>query len=187
VSHARWGMPGRLTRVAGRMVVIIGVAAMLAGSPEVVGAASAPRLAGHFTVTLTITKQKNTLYHNGEKLTRDWTFTPKCASGGCTTKVTIADPSGDFHFTLKPIQKNGVWEYASNNTHPEDCYAADDTTVIKKNGYSETEKAVLKVGHVAGGMVTTFAGTYALTITATSAAKALGCPAHGSANGTLKM
>jgi len=186
MSAARRGMPHRLARLAGLLVVVVGLAAMLAGSPEVVGAASAPRIAGHFQVTLTITKDKYSLYNKGDKFTRDWAFAPQCTSGGCTTKLTVADSAGDVHFTLKPVLKHGAWTYTAKFIHPDNCYALDGTTVVKHNGYSSTEKLVLKVGQVSGGAVTTFTGTYSLSFKATSAAQALGCPAKGSAKGTFK-
>jgi len=179
-------VPGRLAAVVGRLVIVIGVATMLAGSPGVVGATSAPRLAGHFQVTLTITKANYSLYHKGDKFTRDWGFAPTCTSGGCTTKLTVADSAGDVHFTLKPVLKHGAWTYTAKFTHPDNCYALDGTTVVKKNGYSSTEQLVLKVGQVSGGAVTTFTGTYKLTFTASTAAKALGCPAQGNAKGKFK-
>jgi len=186
MSHARWGKPGQLKWVAGRIAVALAVAAMLAGSPEVVGAASAPRLSGHFQVTLTITKEKYSLYQKGEKYTRDWAFAPECASGGCTTNLTVTDPNGDLHSTFHPSLKNGKWRYAALVTYDDNCYAADGTTLIKKNGYSSTVKLVLNAGHVSGGMITSFTGSYSLSFTATSAAKALGCPASGYAKGNFK-
>ncbi len=185
MSKVNWRVPGRLAAVAGRLGLAIGVALFIAGSPTIVGAAAAPRISGPFSTTLTVTAQKNSYNTVGQQITRNWTFTPQCANGGCATKLSrIRGDNTISKYTLNPVLKNGKWQYTTTANQTTNCYAPGGA-LVKKNAYDSTEKIVLKVGNVTGGNVTSFTGSYALTFKATSAAKALGCK-DGFVKGTFK-
>ena len=162
-----------------RLGLPVAVSVTALALPATLGASSvaAPRLAGRFQTSLTITYAKNISgLKAGDHAVKTWTFVPTCASGGCTTRLNrpsiAAGSTTVYIYKLKPTSAR---EYKGNAVHVVvEC-------VLYSNGqhvpgsYVSTHSMTLKVTKVSGGKVVAYTGTDKTVLVPTATGKARGC------------
>lgn len=154
---------------------LVAVALMLLVSSSA-DAASAPRLVGKWTVKSTITRSVNAPSNPlGHVYTKQWTFTPKCATGGCAT--TLKRPrysdSTVVTYTLNPTTAS---QYKGTRNYTAPCFAQNGSVLVQ-NGYTNTEVITINVTKSASGVVTAFGGTFVAKLKPTAAGQARNCVA----------
>jgi hypothetical protein len=158
----------------GLAVGLAAVAVTVAAS----AAAPAPRLSGRFPTLMRVTSLSHILdLHVGEQALKTWTFTPRCASGGCTT--TLVRPSitpgstTTFRYTLHATSRRRY----TGSIEPllVLCRLANGQEV--QGAFTQTQTLVLDVTKVAAGKVVAFKGTERSVNTPTATGRANNCSA----------
>ncbi|MBV9952756.1 MAG: hypothetical protein JO291_12435 [Acidimicrobiia bacterium] len=152
---------------------MVAVALMLLVSSSA-DAATAPRLVGKWTVKSTITKSVNASSNPlGHVYTGQWTFTPKCATGGCATTLKRPRYSDGtlVTYTMNPTMAT---QYRGTRAYTAPCFA-NNGSVLVQNGYTNTEVVTINVTKSAKGVVTAFGGTLVAKFKPTPAGQAKNC------------
>ena len=114
--------------------------------------------------------------HAGTQAVKTWTFTPRCATGSCTT--SLARPSilpGSTRvktYTLKPLSAS---EYKGAATPTVESCVVRNSKQSVANAYTLSEVLDLHVTRVAKGLVAAYSGTDFLTYSPTAVGRGHGC------------
>ena len=151
------------------------IAGLTAGMVVLASAASAsgpPRLSGNFKVHTTITKNVGFPHERvGQSGLRVWTFTPKCAGGGCATALRRHTLSNTLsRDTLKP---RGSF-YEEKLTTSFECVTSAGQ-VVARDGYHTTFDLIVTPTSIVNGAVHAFHGKTETQWTPTAAGKAHHC------------
>jgi hypothetical protein len=156
------------------------ICAMTVGAVTVVAASAggAPRLAGSYQTLLRVTAATNiTNISPGQQAVKTWTFSPKCATGGCTTTLvrpSIAPGSTSMYtYTLRPASATKYT--GSISPTPVLCSFTNGKQV--PGGYIAHQTMVLNVTKASAGKVVAYSGTVHTVNTLTAAGRSAGCPA----------
>jgi hypothetical protein len=141
-------------------------------------AGGAPRLAGSYRTDFRITAETNiTGIRTGQEAVKTWTFSPRCATGACTTMLvrpSIATGStSTYSYTLRPVSAT---RYTGSIT-PVPVLCSFTTGKQVPGGYINHQTIVLNVTKASAGKVVAYSGTTHTVNTLTAAGRSSGCPA----------
>ena len=151
------------------LVLVVFAASVLAVAPllNAKAATTAPRLAGQIPTSLTMTLVQNwhTTLRAGDHAVKTWTFTPQCASGGCTTllkRPSITEGSTNvYEYTLKPVSAH---DYRGvSKTTIVNCFLTNGTEIA--NAYTQVQTLTLHVARASRGKAVSYTGTNVNTST----------------------
>jgi hypothetical protein len=153
----------------------------LAVGAVIVAASSAggvPRLAGSYQTVLRITAAVNiTNISPGQEAVKTWTFTPKCATGACTTMLvrpSIAPGStSTYTYTLRSVSATKY----TGSIAPTPILCSFTSGKQVPGGYTGHQTMVLNVTKASGGKVVAYSGTVHTVNTLTAAGRSAGCHA----------
>jgi hypothetical protein len=156
-------------------ILALGVGAITAAASS---AAGSSRLAGSYQTLFRITAETNiTGVSTGQEAVKTWTFTPRCATGGCTTTLlrpSIATGStSTYTYILRPVSAT---RYTGSVT-PAPVFCTFTNGKQVPGGYVNKQTMVLNVTKTSGGKVVAYSGTTHTVNVLTPAGRSSGCPA----------
>jgi hypothetical protein len=158
------------------------IAIFAAGVSLTTAAPAVPRLAGTTPVTITMTVSNGVPPAAGTISTKDWVFTPSCATGGCTTQLARPRITSDTVTDYDLVPNAAGSEFVGTIVYNSACTNAAHTP----DAFVYTETIKLDVDAVdAGNDVTSFHGTLTIDGVGTPAGLAAGCLANVNAIATF--
>lgn len=151
---------------------VVGVVLASSG-PAAAAAAPSPRLVGTFASTFTVT---STTYGTvGARYSEQLHFSPKCATGPCTTRAAYTpNEVGLSHVRLTPAGST----YAGRGTYTAACFDQQGN-VIDFHGYNVAETLSLTVLNTTQGKATDIRGTDKTVTTLTDSGRQANCDRQG--------
>jgi hypothetical protein len=168
-------------------LAVAGLVVSLLGLVAAAYAVTAPRLAGRYSTSLTITRVVHIVnVRAGESAVRTWTFRPSCASGGCTTTLdrpSIASASTEVYvYTLKPVSAREYKGSIKPILTP--CFFQNGTQVA--NAYTTYQTLDLHATKVSRGRIAAYQGTQRTLVNANALGRSHGCPQSGEQDASFK-